>query len=166
MEIFEVSGEELSRAGVSWIEKENARISVTSIDEALPSMASDEGDFEEVDKELTYKDGEKTTLNIDETLDLGNGYSLKLDRFDQGWGSPWFSLYDENGDFIDDMIAMGKNVGGSAEAVPRDPRTYFVERYRHARGHREEGGQGRGTDRSRPDCGPGRKKPAFDRLSD
>mgnify|MGYP001572962220 FL=1 len=38
IELLEVSGQELARAGASWVEKENAQISVVSIDEALPGV--------------------------------------------------------------------------------------------------------------------------------
>jgi len=52
-------------------------------------------------------------LNIEEETTLDNGYKLKLDRFDQRWGSPYFSLYDSSGNMIDEGIGIGKEVGAS-----------------------------------------------------
>lgn len=113
IEVLEVFGEELARAGVSWVEKENARINIVSIDEALPGAVSGDEEIEEVDKELTYKDGKRVTIKVEEEITLGNGYKFKLDRFDQRFGSPYFSLYDSNGDKIDDGIGVGENVDTS-----------------------------------------------------
>ncbi len=114
IEVLEVSGEELARAGVSWVEKENAKINIVSIDEALPGGVSGGDDvIEEVDKELTFRDGKDVSLNIGEQTTLGNGYKLKLDRFDQRWKSPYFSIYDSEENMIDEYVGIGKEVGAS-----------------------------------------------------
>lgn len=114
IEVLEVTGEELARAGVSWVEKENAKINVVSIDEALPGGVSGrDDDIKEVDKDLTYRDGKAVSLNTGEETVLGNGYKLKLDRFDQRWGSPYFSLYDSEDNMIDEGVGIGKEVGAS-----------------------------------------------------
>jgi hypothetical protein len=109
-EILEVSGETISSSGM-WVEKENAKINVISIDETLPgAMTENDGEeIQEVNKVLTYKDSQDVNLIIGEETTLGNGYKLKLERFDQRWGNPYFLLYNSEGDIIESNIGIGKD---------------------------------------------------------
>lgn len=114
MELLEISGDTTPTASPMVTEYKNAKINIVSIDEALPGEVGEgDDDIEEVDKELTYKDGTSVSLGMNEERTLGNGYKLKLDRFDSRWGSPYFSLYDSQNNMIDNGIAISKDVGGS-----------------------------------------------------
>ena len=109
-EILEVSGSTSSTGSPFVTEYENAKINAASIDEKLPGVVGgeDEEDFEDIDKELTYKDGVKISMNAGDEKELANGYTLKFDSFKRF--GPSFSIYD-GGNLIDEGIQVGKGVG-------------------------------------------------------
>jgi|TARA_B100002003_G_scaffold245082_1_gene272299 hypothetical protein len=111
IEVLEVFGDTTPTGSQFVTIYENAKINIVSIDEALPGVVSSGSeDIEEVDKDLTYKDANLVSLSIGEETTLGNGYKLILDRFDQRWGSPYFSLYDSKDNMIDESLGVGKEV--------------------------------------------------------
>ena len=114
IELLEVLGETTPTGSPMVTQYEKAKVNIVTIDEALPGAVSGgDEDIEEVDKDLIYKDAKDVSLNSGEEITLGNGYKLKLDRFDQRGGSPYFSLYDSEGYMIDESIGIGKGVGAS-----------------------------------------------------
>ena len=109
IEINGVSGQTYPTGSPLVTEYEKVELEVSSIDERLPDIIGLPEDFEEIDKELTYEDGERKTMRIGDKISLGNDYLLKLDSF--GRFGPSFSIYDENNNLIDTGIQIGKNVG-------------------------------------------------------
>ncbi len=109
IEIKRVSGQKYPTGSPLVTEYELVELEVFSIDEALPGIVGLPEDFEEIDKELTYKNGERKTMGIGDKISLANGYLLKLDSF--GRFGPSFSIYDENNNLIDKDLQVGKGVG-------------------------------------------------------
>lgn len=112
IELLEVSGSTSPTDSPFVTEYEKAKIDFVSIDEMLPGGAveNENEDFEEINKELTYKDGVKSTLRVGESKELSNGYSLKFDYLNERFG-PSFSIYNNEGNLIDEELKAGKSVG-------------------------------------------------------
>jgi hypothetical protein len=115
IEVLEVSGEQTSTGSPIVSAYEKATISVASIDEALPGAVADTGDelTEAIEKEFAYKHAVSASIGIGEERVLGNGYRLILDSFNQRYGTPMFSLYDSEGNMIDEGIGMGNKTSGT-----------------------------------------------------
>jgi len=131
VEILGVSGESYPTDSPLAGRYENAEITISSIDETLPSVVIDETptEIKDIDKELTYSDGRGVSLKVGENITLDNGYTIKLDSiltmFDM---EPVLNIYDENDIFIDQLtpakFSKEKEIQGSDVGV-------FVGAYFH-----------------------------------
>jgi len=113
-ELLDIGGNTYATGSPMVTEYEEARLTVESIDEALPGTVVGVSELtEEINKVLTYKDGKDVTMNVGEAIVLGNGYTLKLDKIvpegERQTGGARFILYDQNDNLIDNGIFIAKD---------------------------------------------------------